>query len=661
MVQLSEAAEEGRWDELGSLMQLVVEDTPPHHKPATGTGTGDGSTNGGPYDAALATIERMASQGAQVRSIRTLLRAAVRARRCMHAAHALRWMRARDLEPGVKDYCLVISALLQTAKGSRGKPHAEVAHALWVELSDSGLALDAAALRTGMNTCVMAGRLADAEALFESGADGIGAGDALSEDPDPLRHRAFNILAKGYGMANRVDKLEALLPRMRREGVAPDDATFKSLVGAYVDAGRLDLARACFDDAVSPNGESSRGEGKEMGPSEGAAPAPAHGNGHARRRTHAHAHGGVSSDAKRAMYGALLKGVARQPVGRARRGEGEGKGKGEDSRVVEARALIALMRSEGIEPDAYAYSQLLGLLVDAGDMREAEATFEAMQRAPSSVAPNVFIYNIMLRGYCGERWERTKPLRLLKRMGGEGIRPTTSTFNTLIGAALGVRDNDAASALFRLMVSMEISPDRVTYTKLIKSFGDLRLPEEAMRVFEEMERRGGGADKIAFNCMLAALGKSGRTEECRALYARMTAKDRGLLPDSVTFNTIVRAHCAGVGERGERGREGELRHAVAFTKRAAQRRVRLGMPLYDRTLRLCVRERKFGYAADVLKAMVGAGCGGEEVEAREAFVRRAEAQSKRKEKARRAKGNAIAVERLKWAVGMPNTYYDDLE
>ena len=143
----------------------------------------------------------------------------------------------------------------------------------------------------------------------------------------------------------------------------------------------------------------------------------------------------------------------------------------------------------------------------------------------------------------GAGWSKVRCLELLKDMGSRGIKPNTSTFNTLISAAVSNDDQRSANKLFKLMVDLKVDPDRMTFTTIMKSFSDQRRPEECARIFEELDAWAfGGADKIAFNCLLGAHGKAGDLQQAEEVYNRMLK--RGIQPDSVTFNSMVRACCA---------------------------------------------------------------------------------------------------------------------
>lgn len=56
------------------------------------------------------------------------------------------------MRPNPVTYCALISTLGK--QRGRGGQAARLAYDLWRELSDSGLPLDAAAFRTGMNACI---------------------------------------------------------------------------------------------------------------------------------------------------------------------------------------------------------------------------------------------------------------------------------------------------------------------------------------------------------------------------------------------------------------------------------------------------------------------------------------------------------------------------
>lgn len=141
--------------------------------------------------------------------------------------------------PNQVTYSMLISALGKQRR--RGYRSAQLAYELWQELQGSSLALDAAAMRTGMKACADVGRPEEAERLLES----------LRRSGDVPDARAYNIVIKAHAKARNLAALRQALPRMRAAGVQPSYVTYNTLIDGFMQADALDDARAATVEATA--------------------------------------------------------------------------------------------------------------------------------------------------------------------------------------------------------------------------------------------------------------------------------------------------------------------------------------------------------------------------------------------------------------------------
>jgi len=539
----------------------------------------------------------------------------------VHSFQILKWVRSSTIQQQVqmvatlKDYTKVTNVLLKKSKSFKARdvnPYKQRAYEMWLDMQKVyGDKLDAAAVRCGMNACVMTMRTEEAESVFEE--------QISSSEADAV---FFNILIKGFGFEKKLHKLDQVVTKMRKDGVKPTESTYNTLVNAYVNSNRIDKAWQAMQEAVSCEG----GEDCD-----------------------------VMSQSKQYMYASIMKGLVQNMNPK-------------ESGMQQALDLMKRMKAFGMKPDVYVYAQLMDHLIKKrNDVDAAVHLFEQMKKENSGeVAPNVVVYNILLGGYCNQQsshsskngvgWSRARCLELLKEMGTKGVKPNTSTFNTLISAAVSNSDHEAASTLYKLMSELKVEPDRFTFTTIMKNFSDQRKPEEVQRVFRQLDSSPfGGADKIAFNCLIGAYGKAGRLAEAEQMYNQMLG--RGIRPDSVTYNSLVRACCA----------EKDTKNAVIFIKRASKiQKIQIAPALYDVTIKLCVADEKYHWAESMVRCLsevvVSGGGGGnlkeEDLELRRQFVQLSKEESSRSKKKRASKNESVAIERVKFWVGLPNNYYD---
>ncbi|KAL0329506.1 UNVERIFIED_CONTAM: Pentatricopeptide repeat-containing protein, mitochondrial [Sesamum radiatum] len=89
-----------------------------------------------------------------------------------------------------------------------------------------------------------------------------------------------------------------------------------------------------------------------------------------------------------------------------------------------------------------------------------------------------------------------------------------------------------------------LKPDIVSWTALISGLAQVGLTEEAMEVFEEMQKAGRVSDPVVFVTILSACVRQGRLEDACHLFSQMPN------PNVVAWNVMISGH-AKCGNEGE--------------------------------------------------------------------------------------------------------------
>ncbi|KAL8146416.1 hypothetical protein AgCh_004236 [Apium graveolens] len=99
---------------------------------------------------------------------------------------------------------------------------------------------------------------------------------------------------------------------------------------------------------------------------------------------------------------------------------------------------------------------------------------------------------------------------------------------------------DEADAFFRNTTSAGLIADYVSYTSLIDGYFKAGKESAALDIVQEMMEKNIGFDVVAYNVLINGLLGLGKYE-VQILYAEM--RQRGLIPNSATFNTMITAYC----------------------------------------------------------------------------------------------------------------------
>lgn len=136
-------------------------------------------------------------------------------------------------------------------------------------------------------------------------------------------------------------------------------------------------------------------------------------------------------------------------------------------------------------------------------------------------------------------------LKTFDQMDDLGTPRSAVSFNALLSACNYSKMFNKVPQLFEeIPRKYNVSPDKVSYGILVKSYCEAGSPETAVGVFKEMEEKGVEITAVTFTTILGALYKKGKSEEAEKYWNEMVKK--GCEIDVAAYN--VRIMCAQGGE-----------------------------------------------------------------------------------------------------------------
>ncbi|KAE8707409.1 Pentatricopeptide repeat-containing protein [Hibiscus syriacus] len=199
-----------------------------------------------------------------------------------------------------------------------------------------------------------------------------------------------------------------------------------------------------------------------------------------------------------------------------------------------------------VPKDLVSYSSLISGYAQSGLVQDAVLLFRAMMK--SNLAVNSYILSPVLRA-CAFPDESGIGTQLHSLAVKVGLVSEVS-----VGSSLATMYSECGSIKDCENVFNEINkPDLVGWTAIISSYAQHGKGLEALRIFELMKKEGISPDSITFVKVLSACSHSGLTEE-GYYYLNSMAKDYGIQPN-------YRHHACMVDILG---RSGKLREAEEF-------------------------------------------------------------------------------------------------
>ncbi|KAL6047499.1 DYW domain containing protein [Balamuthia mandrillaris] len=236
----------------------------------------------------------------------------------------------------------------------------------------------------------------------------------------------------------------------------------------------------------------------------------------------------------------------------ARRGHGQ-----------EALELFRHMQQAGVSPDSFTYATALkacaiakdlemgkhihahllrnGFLLDivlstslismygkCGKMEEARTIFQEMKER------NVMAWNTMIaeETQCGYGKEA---LDLFHQMQQAGVSPDSFTYATVLKACAHLGHLEMGKHIHDRLLRHSGLPDLVLSTALISMYGECGKVEDAHAAFQQMKER----DVVSWNAMIATHGLHGQGQAALATFHEM--QRQGVSPNATTFINVLNA------------------------------------------------------------------------------------------------------------------------
>lgn len=239
--------------------------------------------------------------------------------------------------------------------------------------------------------------------------------------------------------------------------------------------------------------------------------------------------------------------------------------------IVRAHKLILLMEdnmavNSSLGPNAVTYTAYMKALADACTPEAAKKAEEVLvrmekmhQEGNNAVQPSLMSFNISL---CA--WAKIRDIsgakhaeRILTRMearrntGLSGINPDIVSYATCIDAWAKSSDFEAGVRAQTLLDRMQeetakLTPNLIVYNSVISAWGasrDPRAGDRALDILDQIDlRQDIEPDHFTFSSVIHALAQQRDPEvsnKTEALLNRM--EERGLVPTTLTYNTVMNA------------------------------------------------------------------------------------------------------------------------
>ena len=187
---------------------------------------------------------------------------------------------------------------------------------------------------------------------------------------------------------------------------------------------------------------------------------------------------------------------------------------------------LHILEQRGIDPSSYAYVCLLRRCTNLNDL--AEGKYVHAHMANSDFVPSTFVLNALLNMYmkCGSHVDARQ---VFDRMRERDM----FTWTMMLTGYAKLGHPEEAYKIYEQMQKERVPVDRITFATIFSVCATLRSLEKGRRVHQDMIRAGIRPDTVLGNTLIDMYAKCGNVVQGHKVFKEMSDRD------VVTWNTMI--------------------------------------------------------------------------------------------------------------------------
>jgi pentatricopeptide repeat protein len=252
------------------------------------------------------------------------------------------------------------------------------------------------------------------------------------------------------------------------------------------------------------------------------------------------------------------------------------------------------MRSRLIKPTSITLGCMIEAVVNNGDTEGAFELIHDMQKDEQCRdTVNSVIYCSILKGFAREK-KLERVWDVYEEMSKRNVEMSLITFNTILDACARSGRMEQLPKVMQDMKRHHVEPNIVTYSTILKGHcqsGDVQL---AFSTLKDMKRDTGlKPDEIMYNSLLDGCAKSNLYDEAMDLFEDM--QKQGISPSNFTLSIMVKLF----------NRAGKVEQAFNLVRDLPQKyKFRPNVHVFTNLMQCCIGNRQQYRALTVLETMV---------------------------------------------------------
>ena len=230
------------------------------------------------------------------------------------------------------------------------------------------------------------------------------------------------------------------------------------------------------------------------------------------------------------------------------------------------------------------YNILINAFAEVGKNEKCCELFDEMRA--NKLKPDLYTYNTLLKGlkslsYSEENFKKALEIFEQISSGSDGLIANEFLYNTILDICVRYNEIEIMDKISCEMKQKNIPPSKVTYSILIKGYGNAQKLEKVQDLFNDFKKTFTTSD-IIYGCLINCCAQCKRLDLMNEYYEAM--KIDGITPNLFIYTTLIKGYC--------KMKQFELAFNV-FEKMKEDDMVKPNIVIYNSIINNCIESKNY--------------------------------------------------------------------
>jgi pentatricopeptide repeat protein len=202
--------------------------------------------------------------------------------------------------------------------------------------------------------------------------------------------------------------------------------------------------------------------------------------------------------------------------------------------------IFSDIKSNEIPLNSITFNTLMDACVEVGDFEKTLSLFEEMKNI--DIKPDIYTYAVIVKGLKGNKGmdnvKKAIEIFELVKKDSQEIKIDEVLFNSVLDICIKNKNIEKAQEIFNEMKNGEIIPSVITYSIMIKGYGNEKNLEKCYELYQELISNNLIPNEVIYGCLMNCAVKCSNFELMVEIYEKMNKLN--IKMNSILYTTLIK-------------------------------------------------------------------------------------------------------------------------